>query len=250
TRGDRFILRAYSPLATIGGGVVLDPQPPMGGLRTAANIARLARLDPQRAAGTDQQDGAVMEFVEERRAAGLERRALVSRAGLSATDAERTVERLTRAGAVTMVTDLLVSSAVLADLRERVLSALRAHHASHPLSDGIPRKKARERLFRKPAPAVFDAVVDSLVTAGRVFARDRLALSGHSVALTAEEAAARQALERVYRDAKLAPPEAGAAAGAAGATPAVAERIFALMLRDKTLVKIDTLLFHRAALDD
>jgi selenocysteine-specific elongation factor len=105
-------------------------------------------------------------------------------------------------------------------------------------------------LFRKAAPAVFDAVVDSLVTAGRVVARDRLALSGHSVALTAEESAARQALERVYRDAKLAPPEAGAAAAAAGATPAVAERIFALMLRDKTLVKIDTLLFHRAALDD
>ncbi len=34
TRGDRFILRAYSPLATIGGGVVLDPRPPRVSIRS------------------------------------------------------------------------------------------------------------------------------------------------------------------------------------------------------------------------
>src|SRR5262249_6447017 len=44
TRGDRFILRAYSPLATIGGGTVLDPLPPVRGARTAAGRARFASL--------------------------------------------------------------------------------------------------------------------------------------------------------------------------------------------------------------
>ena len=76
TRGDRFILRAYSPPATIGGGVVLDPQPPRGAIRTAAGRARLARLD-----GDD--GDAVLQFVEERGAAGLPRSTLVARAGLS-----------------------------------------------------------------------------------------------------------------------------------------------------------------------
>ena len=45
TRGDRFILRAYSPLATIGGGVVLDPQPPRVSIRSATGGERLRRLD-------------------------------------------------------------------------------------------------------------------------------------------------------------------------------------------------------------
>ena len=76
TRGDRFILRAYSPPATIGGGVVLDPQPPRGAIRTAAGRSRLARLD-----GDD--GDAVLQFVEERGAAGLPRSTLVARAGLS-----------------------------------------------------------------------------------------------------------------------------------------------------------------------
>jgi selenocysteine-specific elongation factor len=34
TRGDRFIIRAYSPPVTIGGGVVLDPAPTRPGVRT------------------------------------------------------------------------------------------------------------------------------------------------------------------------------------------------------------------------
>ncbi len=45
TRGDRFVLRAYSPMITIGGGVVLDPAPPAGRLRSAAGFERLRRLD-------------------------------------------------------------------------------------------------------------------------------------------------------------------------------------------------------------
>ena len=43
-RGDRFILRTYSPLATIGGGVVLDPDPPRSGVRSARAAARFAAL--------------------------------------------------------------------------------------------------------------------------------------------------------------------------------------------------------------
>ncbi len=45
TRGDRFIVRAYSPPVTIGGGVVLDPHPPRSAIRNAAAFARYRRLD-------------------------------------------------------------------------------------------------------------------------------------------------------------------------------------------------------------
>ena len=44
TRGDRFVLRAYSPPLTIAGGKVLDPRPPRGRLQSAAGRARCERL--------------------------------------------------------------------------------------------------------------------------------------------------------------------------------------------------------------
>ncbi|MDQ3349781.1 MAG: selenocysteine-specific translation elongation factor, partial [Acidobacteriota bacterium] len=45
TRGDRFILRAYSPPVTVGGGVVLDPHPPRSATRSAGALDRFRRLD-------------------------------------------------------------------------------------------------------------------------------------------------------------------------------------------------------------
>jgi len=246
TRGDRFILRAYSPVATIGGGVVLDPQPPRGAIRSVAGISRFSRLDPE----SGDPDRALAAFVEERGAAGLQRRALISRAGLSAPSADQAVERLVSAGSATVVGELLVSPRILSELSERLIAELRAHHTAHPLSEGMPREEARERIFRRAAPALFEAVVQHLVSARRLVARDWLALVGHHVSLSPEESRAQDALERLYRDAKLTPPDLASAAATAGATPAVVERVVTLLLRNRTLVKVETLLFDAAALDE
>lgn len=246
TRGDRFIIRAYSPLATIGGGVVLDPRPPRGGIRRPAGVERLQRLDTERG----DSDQALALFVDEAGGAGLARTALVSRAGLSYVEASRAVERMIRDGVATSVEDLLVSPRVRAELGSRLIAALQAHHEAEPLSGGMPREEARERLFRRVAPAVFDAVVQDLVDARRLVARDRLGLEGHQVSLSSEETRVQGALERVYGEARLTPPDLATAASAIGSVAELAERIVKLMVRNRTLVRVDSLLFHAAALED
>ncbi len=189
-------------------------------------------------------------FVEEAAGAGLPRSALVSRAGLSYVEADRAAERMICRGAATPVEDLLVSPRVRSELGARLIAALQAHHEAEPLSGGMPREEARGRLFRRAAPAVFEAVVQDLVAARRLIARDRLSLEGHHVSLSPEEARVQGVLERVYRDAKLTPPDLAAAASAAGSAPGLAERMVSLMVRNHTLVKVDSLVFHPAALDD
>jgi selenocysteine-specific elongation factor len=52
----------------------------------------------------------------------------------------------------------------------------------------------------------------------------------------------------LFREAGLAPPDAAAVVAAANVPAAVADRVAALLLRQKTLVKLDTLLFHADAL--
>jgi selenocysteine-specific elongation factor len=246
TRGDRFILRAYSPLATIGGGVVLDPQPPRVSIRSATGFGRLRRLDLQ----SGDRNAALEVFVNESEGAGLSRRALVSRAGLSYEEADRAVERLTRGGIATLVGDLLVSPQALSALGAQLVAALQAHHEAQPLSGGMPREEARERLFRRVSPAVFDAVLNALVSARRLVARDRLALEGRQLSLSTDETRVQSALERIYREAKLTPPDIATAAAAAGTAVPVVERMVSLLVRARTLVKVDTLVFHAAALDE
>ncbi len=247
TRGDRYVVRAYSPPVTIGGGLVLDPHPPRGALRTAAAARRFERLDPART-GDQATDEAIAVMVEERGAGGLAVAALVGRAGLAPSALASTVDRLARASRVVAAGDVLVSPRVVANLRQRVLDEVGAHHRAQPLSEGMPREELRARVFGRASPAVFERVLGDLTAEGRLVARDRVAHTGHQVALSAEEARARDAIERLVRQAGLTPPDAAAIRSAAGVPPEVADRVIALLVRQRVLVRLEALLFHAETL--
>jgi selenocysteine-specific elongation factor len=241
TRGDRFILRAYSPPTTIAGGRVLDPAPPRTGVRTAPGRARFAQLS----AGGDEP---LRRLIDEAGVDGLAETALVARGGLAPSEATTAVARLEKAGLVTRAGQTLVASARIASLKQALLSALSEHHRQHPLVEGMPREEARERLLGRAPQAVFDLVVGDLVTAKQIVARDRLALATHKLALSDEEVRARDTIERSYRDAGLKPPDTQALATEAGVKADVAQRVTTLLVRQKVLARVDDLVFHEAAL--
>jgi selenocysteine-specific elongation factor len=241
TRGDRFVLRSYSPPVTIGGGLVLDPVPARTPLRTAAAAARFASLDSTTPA-------AAAVFLRERGAAGLTIDAMASRLGSSRGDVEAIARALEGRGDVRLIGDALFVAAANGALERRLLEVVAAPHAAQPLSEGIPRQEARERVFARAADGVFESVVDALARAGRIVAREQLSLPGAGVSLSPEEARAQDALARTYLAARLAPPDLASAAAAAGVAPAVADRVVRLLVRQKTLVKLDALYFHADAL--
>jgi selenocysteine-specific elongation factor len=242
TRGDRFILRQYSPPITIGGGWVLDPLPARTPIRSEAAARRFGRLAADASS-------AALTFVEERRASGIDLDELARRLGYTVAQVRTLATALSEAGKVRIVGTQVFDAALVASLEERLIAAVASHHQSQPLSEGLPREEARERLFGLAPVALFDSVVKGLSGKGTLTGRERLALPGRGVSLNEEETRARAALDRVFREAALAPPDLGAAASAAGVSAVVADRIAKLLLRQKTLVKVDTLIFHTEALD-
>ncbi len=239
TRGDRFVLRAYSPPITIAGGQVLDPLPPRGRLRSRRGVARLQRLS-----AADGLAGCIAVMAEEGAGRGVSRAALVPRLGVGATVLDRTLGRVAAAGQVAVVGELLVAPDELHAVRRRLLQLASEFHAAHPLEPGLPREEARERLGDRAAVAVFDRVVAELVAEGALVATDHLALTSHEVALSAEETRARDRLAELFRASGLMPPGPGNVATAAGVSAELAERLLKLLVRDGTLVKVETLLFH------
>ncbi|MEW6319839.1 MAG: selenocysteine-specific translation elongation factor [Acidobacteriota bacterium] len=247
TRGDRLILRAYSPPRTVGGGQVVDPAPPRGAIRTEAALARFAALAPAAQSGIGDMD-ALRQMVREAGLTGLDRTALVARAGVAPADADAVEAALTRDNHISVAGPRLVWREALDAAANALLAAVGDHHRAHPLDPGLPREEARARVFARADAAVFDAAVQQLVAARKLVARDRLALAGHQLALSPEEEAARGGVEAAYRRAGLRPPDAATVAAEAGVPPAVAERMTALLIRQKTLVRLDTLTFHAEAL--
>jgi selenocysteine-specific elongation factor len=155
---------------------------------------------------------------------------------------------LLRAGAIVQAGDRLVDGKVAAALAAQVVSALEQYHREQPLWEGMPREEVRERWFGPAAPALFDLVLSDLVTAGKIVARDRLALAGHTLALTSAEERARDTLERAFRDGGLKPPDAASLSALTGGDQGLVDRMVKLLIRQKVLVKVETLLFHADAL--
>jgi selenocysteine-specific elongation factor len=245
TRGDRFVLRAYSPSITIGGGQIVDPDPPRLGVRTSAAAARFNALaiDDKGA-----HDRAIVRMVEDAGAAGLAIEKLVSRAGVPPGQVADVVARLQKAGSVRRATDRLVAATMVAERSDKLLHLVTEFHKSQPLVEGLPREEARERLFARAHPNVFELVLSELSDAKRLSVRDRLALPGHRLELNPEEARTRAVVETAYKQSGLKPPDAALLASEKKLTPALVEKMTGLLLRQKVLLRIDTLIFHAEAL--
>lgn len=242
TRGDRLILRSYSPPFTIGAATVLDPAPTAPGVRSAAGLARLAALR-----GADG-PAALAAMVRGRGLRGLPLVDVVARAGIAPGQVEAACRTLEQAGTVRRAGDCLVSAAALAEVSNKVATLVAECHRQNPISDGLPREEARARLFGGVEPAVFETVMRQLVTDRVLVDRDRLALVAHRVALPGGEAAV-AAVEAAYRASGLTPPDRATIAARAGVAAAAAETATTYLLRQKTLVKLDTLVLHRDALE-
>ena len=244
-RGDRFILRAYSPLSTIAGGTVLDPLPPRRGLRTPAGAARFAQLHEVEADAAD----AVMAMVNDTGLGGLPVAQLVGRAGVPWDAREALSTRLVQNRRAVRIGSILVAAARLSAVEQPVLDALTRYHARYPLEQGMPREELRERLFSGAPVPVYEEVLRILVARKAVVVRDRVALAGHAVALTDEEARACEAMVDTLRAAALAPPAPGVLARTIGVPPPVVDRMAVLLARRAVLVRTGDLLFHASALD-
>lgn len=186
-RGDRVVLRSYSPVATIGGGRVIDPMPLP---RRRAEIAAL------QAGGTESDEGAVARFLREAGAAGLDLGGLVGRLTLPAASTRGLMAEVRSAIPLGGAPDHFVDAAALAGLEQAALDRVKRHHEKDPLAKGLSKEELRRRVFGKAHPAVFDTALDRLVSAGKVTeTADLVALKAHRVQLSAPEDAARAAIE-------------------------------------------------------
>jgi selenocysteine-specific elongation factor len=187
--GDRFVLRDQSARRNIGGGVILDNQPPARGRRAAARIGLLnafSQPDPVRALA------AALPFAQR----GLNLDTWMRLRNLDARTADAVRAEVSMRAVETQAGLTAFDPAHWNALRERALQMLAEDHERHPERLGPD----REQLRRLTAPAmdrpVFGALLDELVTEGRmVLHAPWIHLPGHRVTLAPTEE--RQWLEHI-----------------------------------------------------
>ncbi|HXY70482.1 MAG TPA: SelB C-terminal domain-containing protein, partial [Gemmatimonadales bacterium] len=150
--GDRFVVRSYSPVTTIGGGTVVDPW---------ADDRALARARGAYPAPPDSDAALVALLVSRRGERGLARAELEAAAGLDAARFAAACDAA-RASGILEVEGRLFAEAVAAEVAERLADALMRFHAGHPLEAGMPAQSWRAAAGAAPAVLV-DVAAQRLV---------------------------------------------------------------------------------------
>ncbi len=224
--GDRFIVRMFSPVVTIGGGVVLDIAAPSRIRRMLLN-ERLGKLE---------------------RATAGERVALLvaeSKFGMSADDLiARTGLLRSEIGAADWFTDPTWETQRIAAIR----SALVKFHKANPLQPGVAKEELRSRELAGAPAHLFDeflARAKDIVVEG-----DIVRLASHRVALKHDEDEAVSKIEEQFRQGGLAVPSTSEVLAKCGVEPARAKTLLQMLLRNRKLVRVgDDLIFHATALE-
>ena len=244
---DRFVIRSYSPVVTVGGGEIIDPLP---GKHRRFSEALHRQSEILRAGANEDRTAAIIERAG---LGGVTTRQLLLRTGIHQEPLQKIVEKMSLEGRV-IITDgeevRVVSFSHYDDLRRRIVEQLVAYHERFPLKEGLPKEELRTTLGAYINPKLFHAALKHLEREGRaVVDRDMVRTVSHRVDLRGELEDLRAGITEIYENAGFAPPTLKEVMEKFAARKVQASDVISVMLKEGTLIKIsEDLYFHRDVL--
>ncbi len=171
--GDRYIIRRFSPLETLGGGEVLDPSPARRKRKDGIQDLNLLHTG-----GLDQK---LALKIEKAGLSGITAHTIYGWINADLTAVQNAVNGLKQSGLIIRHEDLLIHKHAFDLLNTRVMTLLRAFHKEHPLKPGMPKEEVRTilgsdpRLFNFLLSTLKDVIVEKELLRLKDF---RVALSG------------------------------------------------------------------------
>jgi len=234
--GQPLVVRSESPVMTVGGGQVLDPDAPRLRRNQPPLLERMADLwSPEPATRAS----AALFFAGWRpwQPADLARTAGVE-------DIEAAVQTLAERGDLVQIDvsptrAIHIHREVVRQITGRIETALAKMHAEHPLRAAVDRASLSSRFTYLKSDALVGAILQRMAAAGRIKLGDRgVALAGHEAQLSSQQ---RETLKRIletYRRAAYQPPPTSQVTSEVSRNPAVAAELIALAAAEGLLVQI------------
>lgn len=238
--GDRFIIRQFSPVVTIGGGVILDTAPLTRKQPAEARtrfLEALAQADPLRS---------VVLRVQRRGLMGIPLASLAEEMGRRLAEIEQLISKSTE---LRRLGEFVVHAAALDQSRKELLRHLASFHDTNRLVAGMSKEELREKLGL--GTELFAGVLNALVAEKKIeLAAELVRLAGRGVAMKSDESESKQKIEQAFASAGLKVPLLKDVLASVKLDRTRAQQIVTLLLRDRVLIKLgDELVFHHTALE-
>lgn len=245
--GDRFVIRTYSPIRTIGGGHILNPLP---GKKKRFSRDVLEELNVLK-------DGSDREIVEQHiknsQMQGLSLKELSFLANISRDDLDAIISTLASDKAIINYDpekSIFIHADFYAKAKEEMLIILADYHKRFPLKEGLAKEELRSRMAGNVREKLFNNLLNDLIgDQSIVRERDTIRATDHKVTLHKEQEEARAKIEKIYLKAGLEPPYFK------DLDKAIVEGsgrdVLETMVKDSTLIKVkEDLYFHKKPIED
>jgi selenocysteine-specific elongation factor len=244
--GDPFIIRQWSPLVTIGGGVALNPLPRRPRAREASRSEFLQAVERD-----DKPE--ILAQLTQRSLFGLPQSEISARTGWTDPEIQTTIRSIISAGRIRLVAAepaILFSTTSFEELLKRISERVERFHKENPLQPGVAREELRVNLARRLRPEIFRAALEELAARKKIELQGEFVKrAGSQISLLPDEVQAKEQIEAAFASAGLAVPSAKEVLATLSVEARRSEKLLQLLLRAKALYRVTPeLIFHRDAL--
>jgi selenocysteine-specific elongation factor len=242
--GDRFVIRTFSPLMTIGGGRVLDPAP-----------SRHKRFDGDVIKGLSRLEGGIADVVEQLLVKSRFAPRSVAELGLSLggrnEEAGAAVAALVAAGKAVAVPfekdERYLHAGAAAELDERLAGLVKAYFEKFPHKLSMPLGDLRSQFLKLSEPAVFRKLLEARVGAGGLDVQGtEVRLPDRGVRLTARESDLSRRIEEAYLKAGYDSPLEEDLRRTLGTETALFDKVLRSLYDQKKLVRLNPKVTYHA----
>ncbi|MBC2713077.1 MAG: selenocysteine-specific translation elongation factor [Desulfosarcina sp.] len=241
-RDDRFVIRSYSPVRTIGGGKALNPIPVkhkrfqqeiIGGLMNLVDATPERVIDYQtRMAGP----------------AGITSASLLLMTNLPEKALETTIGSMLNRQTIVLVDKenrTYIHLAVFDSLKQLSHDVLEQYHRNNPLKPGISKEELKSKFPRQASGKLFTLVLNRMIKDSQLVLEDDTArLASHTVSLQVDQKASKQQIMDIYRQSRLTPPYFRAVVKDLEVDPKAAKGVLELLVGEGVLVKVKEDLYY------
>ena len=246
-RSDRFIVRQFSPVVTIGGGVVLDPLARRFTVKDTSRAQFLATLETR-----SRED--VLRAMAERHILGITAEEIIVRTGWIEAEIQSAAKTLADKKLLRIVSNeplILMAEALFGEIGKKLLARVERFHKENPLLPGITREELKASLGRRVRPETFAAALQTLLEQKKITLQGEfIKKAGTEITLAPEELRARDQITQAFAKAGLTVPSVKEVLAQLKIETARSEKLLQILLREKVLVRVSAdLVFHHDALD-
>jgi selenocysteine-specific elongation factor len=247
-KDDRFVIRSYSPIRTIGGGQVLNPTP-----------QKHKRLKPEIISGLqhladDDPEAIIIYHIQQAGYSGVSFSHLKIMSNLTDKQLDTILQHLLSRRTI-LQTDkencIYIHQTTFDQLKQKSAEYLANYHETNPLKAGMPKEELRSKFPRLSNSKLFNLVLNQMIKNKQILQEENtVRLDSHRVSLGEDQAHVREKILKAYQEGGLQPPYFREVVKTLDADPKRTKEVLMHLVEEGQIIKTkEDLYFHAKAVD-